>query len=162
MSISLIVAIDTENGIGYQNKLLCYLPNDLKWFKKNTEGKTVIMGRNTYISLPNGALPNRKNIVISDKITDCFPNCEVVNSIESAISKINSFEENFIIGGASIYKQFLPLADKLYITKIYNKFEADAFFPEIDEDIWKLVEKTDNFRDEKHLYDYSFCIYQKI
>jgi dihydrofolate reductase len=161
MKISIIVAIAENNAIGFKNQLLCHLPNDLKNFKKITSGKKVIMGRNTFISLPNGALPNRENIVISDNKFDKFENCTVVNSIDSAISKFDKEEENFIIGGASIYKQFLNLADKLYITKIFHNFEADTFFPEISENEWKLKEKIDNFKDDKHLYDYSFCIYER-
>jgi dihydrofolate reductase len=160
MKISIIVAIAEENAIGNENKLLCHLPNDLKWFKKNTTGCKVIMGRNTLLSLPNGALPNRENIVITDKL-DNFVNCTIVNSVEEAIQHFDTKKENFIIGGASIYKQFLPLANKLYLTKIHHKFAADAFFPEIDYKEWRLIEKTENQADEKHLYDYSFEVWER-
>jgi len=160
MKISIIVAIAENNAIGYNNQLLCYLPNDLKWFKKNTNGRRVIMGRNTFLSLPNGALPNRENIVITDK-AESFENCKIVNSLEQAILNFDLENENFIIGGASIYKQFLPMANKLYITKIKHNFEADAFFPEIDLNLWKLVEKIENKIDEKHNFEYDFLIYEK-
>jgi len=160
MKISIIVAIAENNAIGYNNQLLCYLPNDLKWFKKNTNGRKVIMGRNTFLSLPNGALPNRENIVITDK-DEVFENCKIVNSLEQAILNFDLENENFIIGGASIYKQFLPMANKLYITKIKHNFEADAFFPEIDLNLWKLVEKIENKIDEKHKFEYDFLIYEK-
>ncbi len=160
MKISIIVAIAENNAIGFNNQLLCYLPNDLKWFKKNTNGRKVIMGRNTFLSLPNGALPNRENIVITDK-NELFENCKIVNSIEQAITNFDLENENFIIGGASVYKQFLPMANKLYITKIKHNFEADAFFPEIDINIWKNIEIIENKADEKHKYDYDFLIYEK-
>ena len=162
MKISIIVVIANNNAIGKDNKLLCHLPNDLKWFKKNTSGHNVIMGRNTFLSLPKGALPNRKNIVITDKANEKFENCTMVHSIEEAKQHFSKDKENFIIGGASIYKQFLPFADKLYLTRIFHDFEADAFFPEINFDNWRLVENIDNEPDEKNKYKYSFQIYENI
>jgi len=162
MKISIIVAIADKNGIGKNNDLLCHLPNDLKWFKKITTGFKVVMGRNTFISLPNGALPNRENIVITDKISDFFANCIVVNSIDEAVKHFDTDKETFIIGGASIYKQFLPMATKLYITRIYNNFDADVFFPEIEFSNWNLIEKKDNEVDAKHKFSYSFLIYERI
>jgi len=161
MKISIIVAIADGNAIGKDNNLLCYLPNDLKWFKKNTSGCTVVMGRNTYLSLPNGALPNRKNIVITDKKNENFENCTIANSIDEAIKYFDNINENYIIGGASVYNQFLSLSNKLYLTKIHHKFDADVFFPEIDYAEWNLIEKIENYTDDKHLYNYSFEIYTR-
>jgi len=161
MKISIIVAIANNNAIGYKNQLLCYLPNDLKWFKKNTSGKKIVMGRNTFLSLPNGALPNRENIVITDQKEE-FENCKIVYSINEAISNFDTETENFIIGGASVYKQFLPFANKLYITKIKHSFEADVYFPEIDLEQWKIIQQIENKADEKHKFDYDFVIYEKI
>lgn len=162
MSISIIVAVDENFGIGKDNKLLCYLPNDLKWFKKNTSDKKVVMGRNTFLSLPNGALPNRVNIVLTDKSSDSFENCSIYKSVDEVLKILEDNYENFVIGGASVYQQFLKYADKLYLTRIHNSFEADAFFPEIDFNEWKLVEKIENKADGKHAFDYDFEIYQKI
>ena len=130
-NISIIVAIADDFGIGYKNDLLCHIPGDLPGFKKITTGHTVIMGRNTFLSLPKGALPNRTNIVISDNPEDSFEGCIMANSIEDAINK-GEDGENFIIGGGMIYKQFLPLANKLYLTRVHKTFEADVFFPEIN------------------------------
>ena len=161
MKTSIIVVIANNNAIGKDNKLLCHLPNDLKWFKKNTSGHNVVMGRNTFLSLPKGALPKRKNIVITDKVDDSFKNCTMAHSIEEAKQHFSKEKENFIIGGASIYKQFLPFADKLYLTRIEHDFDADAFFPEINFDEWKLIEKIDNEPNEKNKYNYSFLIYEK-
>ncbi len=138
--ISIIVAIAENNAIGKDNDLLYHIPGDLPRFKKITSGHSVIMGRNTYLSLPNGALPNRKNIVISDNLKDCFDGCIIVHSIEEAIEKCMGETEVFVIGGGMIYKQFMPIADKIYLTKVHEKPEADTFFPEIKEDEWKISE----------------------
>ncbi len=159
MSISIIVAIAENNAIGYKNELLCHLPNDLKWFKQNTLNKRVIMGRNTFLSLPKGALPNRQNVVISDNEADKFDNCIIVNSLQQAMLLCETDTENFIIGGASIYKQFLPVANKLYITEIKHRFAADVFFPTIDYNIWNLVYISENSEDEKNKFPHVFKIY---
>ena len=162
MKISIIVVIANKNAIGKDNKLLCHLPNDLKWFKKNTLNHNIIMGRNTFLSLPKGALPKRINIVLTDKPDDNFENCIMAHSIEEAKKHFDKEKENFIIGGASIYKQFLPMANKLYLTRIKHDFDADAFFPEINFDDWKLIHKIDNNIDEKNKYKHSFLIYENI
>lgn len=124
--ISAIVAMTQENVIGKNNKLLWHLPEDFKWFKWNTMGKKVIMGRKTYESIGK-PLPNRENIVISKK--NNIKNVKVVSSIEEALSKINSNEEAFIIGGGSIYKETLPFIDRLYITTILSNMNGDTHFP---------------------------------
>ena len=162
MKISIIVVIANNNAIGKDNKLLCHLPNDLKWFKKNTLEHNIIMGRNTFLSLPKGALPKRTNIVLTDNSDDNFKNCIMARSIKEAKTHFDKDKENFIIGGASIYKQFLPLADKLYITRIEHDFDADAFFPKINYSNWKLIQKIDNNIDEKNKYKHSFLIYENI
>jgi len=159
--ISIIVAISENYGIGKDNKLLCYLSDDLKRFKKLTTANVVVMGKVTYKSLPKGALPNRKNIVITDDNKDNFDSCVMVHSIEDAIEKCDDVLENFIIGGGSIYRQFLPFANKLYLTKIHKSFEADTFFPEINFDEWNLIEQEDFKADEKNQYDYTYLIYER-
>ena len=162
MSISIIVAIAQNNAIGFENKLLYWLPNDLKRFKALTTGHTIIMGRKTFESLPKGALPNRRNIVLSRQEVD-FPGAERFQSLEEALSQCRSEEEIYIIGGASVYHEAMPLADKLCVTHIEATPEnADAFFPEIDFSIWKETAYESHPTDEKHLYPYRFVDYQRI
>jgi len=157
--ISIIVAVDQNNAIGYKNKLLCHLPNDLKNFKRITSGHSVIMGRHTYESLPVKPLPNRKNIVISKSLSMPLPECILVQSIEDACKHCVDGEEHFVIGGAQIYRQMMPFAQKMYITRIHHSFEADTWFPEIVNDKWQLLSSEWNAPDEKHLYAYSFEVY---
>ena len=161
-NISIIVAVAKNNAIGKDNKLLCHLSEDLKRFKKLTSGFTVVMGKNTYYSLPNRPLPNRRSIVITDIKGEQIDTCDMAYSIEDAISKMDAGKENFIIGGASIYRQFIPFADKLYITWIHHEFEADTFFPEVLQNDWEIVSKEDfNQTDEKNSYPYSYVIYNR-
>lgn len=159
--ISIIVAIDDNYGIGKDNKLLCHLTNDLKRFKQITSGSTVVMGKNTYFSLPKRPLPNRKNIVISDDTNDHFEGCTTVYSIDEAIEKMDTDKENFIMGGASIYRQFFPFADKLYITKIHAAFDADTFFPEISQDEWALIDGSETYTDPNNNRNYSYLIFHR-
>ncbi|MBP7210756.1 MAG: dihydrofolate reductase [Paludibacteraceae bacterium] len=158
-NLVLIVAMDEMRGIGYKGQLLCYLPNDLKHFKQLTTGHTVIMGRKTYDSLPNGALPNRRNIVISRQKDLKIAKCEVVDSLDSAFALCSSDEDVFVIGGASIYSQALAHANRLELTIIDGRFESDVFFPNIDTQIWRLEKEEKNPADEKHKYSYSFVTY---
>ena len=162
-TLSIIVAIADNGAIGKQQQLLCHLPKDLKHFKEITSGHTVIMGRKTYESLPNGALPNRKNIVLTSSKDLSYPNCIMVNSLEDAIDACNGEEEVFIIGGAAVYKEALEQADKLYITRIHHSFEdADTFFPEINKSDWTETEQISHPADEKHLYPFTFITYTRV
>ncbi|WP_430974312.1 dihydrofolate reductase [Sunxiuqinia rutila] len=154
-NISIIVAIAQNFAIGKNNDLLFHLPNDLKHFKEITSGHTIIMGRNTLLSLPKWPLPNRRHVIISDQPDDCFEGCEMVASIEEAIEKVKDEKEAFIIGGGMIYKQFYPLANKLYLTVVHQDFEADVYFPEIDYSNWEQ-ESREDFHDEKNGFDYSY------
>jgi dihydrofolate reductase len=156
--ISIIVAIAGNAAIGQNNDLLCHLPNDLKRFKTLTSGHSIIMGRKTFESLPKGALPNRRNIVIS-RTEKHFPGCETVDSLQKALSLCSLEDEVFIIGGASVYEQSLPLADKLYLTQIHHDFpQADTFLP-LDLEDWREIKREEMSPDEKHLYAYSFVDY---
>ena len=160
MTLSIIVAIAENNAIGFENKLLYWLPNDLKRFKALTTGHTIIMGRRTFESLPKGALPNRRNIVLTRQDIE-FPGAERYASLEAALAQCQE-EEVFIIGGASVYREALPLADKLYITHIEDTpKEADAFFPEIDTNVWEEVSNEAHGTDEKHLFPYRFIDYRR-
>ncbi len=160
-NISIIVAIAENNAIGKNNELLCNLPDDLKRFKQVTTGHTVIMGRRTFLSLPKGALPNRRNIIISDIPGENFANCEMASSIEEALEACDDKEESFIIGGGMVYKQFLPHTRRLYITRLHRDFDGDTFFPEINFDEWDEIERTKFSADEKNSVPYSYIIYQR-
>ena len=157
--ISIIAAVARNRAIGYENKLIYWLPNDLKRFKALTTGHTIIMGRNTFLSLPKGALPNRRNIVLT-RSQKTFPGCDVFASLEDALAHCDKDEDVYIIGGASVYRQALPLADRLCLTEINNTPEkADTFFPPYDD--WKEVRREDHEKDERHEYAYSFVDYIK-
>ena len=160
--ISIIVAIARNNAIGKDNKLLWHLSDDLKRFKKLTTGHALIMGRNTFLSLPNGALPNRRHIVISDVKEEQFEGCEMAGSIEGAIELAGDSEECFVIGGGMVYAQFLPRAGKLYLTQVHASFEADTFFPPIDYSQWKALTSEEVKAGEKNEYAHTYTEYVRI
>jgi len=156
MTISIIAAIAKNNVIGKDNDLIWHIPEDLKRFKKLTSGHSIIMGRKTYESLPFKPLPNRKNIVIS-RIKDLkLQGAIVVKNPEEAIKICKGENEVFICGGAEIYKLFLPIANKMYLTRIHKSFNGDTFFPEIDYLIWKIMCESDIYFDKKSELRYSF------
>lgn len=169
--LSIIACISqTNRAIGYQNRLLYHIKSDLTRFRELTTGHTIIMGRKTYESLPNGALPHRRNIVVSRSLKE-MEGCEVYPNLEAALKAAEGeFGETFIIGGESIYRQSLPAARKLYLTvvddtEINNDAaandapqQADAFFPEINPEEWELIEKE--MRNENGL-SFSFLTYLK-
>lgn len=160
--ISIIAAISENNVIGRENKLIWHLPEDLKRFKELTTGHTVIMGRKTFESLGK-LLPNRKHIILTRDTTYQVPdeNVQVINDINELEKYIKEDEEHFVIGGAIIYRQLMDKANKMYITKIHQKFEGDAYFPLIQEEQWELVEKTKGPQNEKNPYNYDFLVYQR-
>ncbi len=160
--ISIIAAVSEDLGLGNCNDLLWHIPEDLKRFKHLTWGKTVIMGKKTWESLPRKPLPGRKNIVITDICDECIENAVTAYSIEDALNKCKQDEEIFIAGGASIYKQFMSLADRLYITHIHSNKPADVFFPEIDTKKWKVIDKNDFPADKAGDIHYTYVIYEKI
>jgi len=159
--ISIIVAVSDDRGIGRNNDLLWKIPEDLKRFKRLTTGKTVIMGKKTWESLPIRPLPGRRNIVITDIPGEEIDKAVMAYSIEDAFLKCEAGEEAFIIGGGSIYRQFMPLADKLYITHVHKNTEADIYFPEIDLKIWKVAEKQD-FPETESAPSYTYTIYERV
>jgi len=158
--ISIIVAIAQNHAIGKDNDLLWHISKDFQWFKDKTRGHQVIMGKRTLESLPNGPLPKRKNIVITDDKSEKFEGCTTVYSIEEAIDLCSEIEESFIIGGGSIYKQFLPFANKFYLTLVHKDFEADTFF-EVDFKGWEINERIDVNDDQQNDFTYSFIIYER-
>lgn len=160
MNINLIVAIDQKNGIGKNNLLPWHLPADLKHFKTITTGHPIIMGRKTFDSIGK-ALPNRRNIVISRQSGLVIPGAELCSSLNNAIELCKEEKDVFVIGGAQIFEQALPLANVLYLTIIHEDFDADVFFPVINMNEWTEQEKIFHQPDEKNLYSYSFIKYKK-
>lgn len=157
MQITIIAAVAQNRAIGKDNKLIYWLPNDLKRFKALTTGHTIIMGRKTFESLPKGALPNRRNIVLSRTKRD-FAGCDCYTSLDEALTNCSADEDIYIIGGASIYEQAINKADRLCLTEIEDTpADADTFFPEFDD--WKEEKRKDHDIDEKHAYKYSFVDY---
>ena len=159
--ISIIVAIASNYAIGKDNDLLWHISKDLKRFKEITKNHYIIMGKRTYYSLPVRPLPNRVSMILTDVIGESIDNCVMAYSIEDAIEKMDSDKENFIIGGGAIYKQFMPLANKLYITRVHKDFEADTFFPEISEKKWELTSSENIDDDNQNDFKYTFEIYDK-
>ncbi len=160
MIVTIVVAIAENHAIGKDNKLLWHLPNDLKHFKEITTGHTIIMGRKTYESVGK-PLPNRRNIIVTrQNIT--IEGCEAVNSIEAALALCADDAEAFIVGGAEIYKQAMKLTDRIYLTVVHQKFEADSFFPEISKPEWKEVYREDHEPDNKNAIPYSFITFERV
>lgn len=157
--ISIIVAVSDDWGIGRSNDLLWNIREDLKRFKRLTSGKTVIMGKRTWESLPKKPLPDRRNVVITDVPGESIENAIMAYSIRDAMSKCDKGEEAFIIGGGSIYRQFMPVADRLYITHVHSKAPADIFFPEIDMKAWKITEEEKFPAGDNPAYTYT--IYER-
>lgn len=157
MKITIIAAVAHNRAIGRDNKLIYWLPNDMKRFKALTTGHTVIMGRKTFESLPKGALPNRRNIVLSRSKKD-FAGCDCYTSLEDAVRQCSPEEDIYIIGGASVYEQALKIAGRLCLTEIWDTPDgADTFFPPYDE--WKEESREEHCKDDKHAYKYAFVDY---
>lgn len=154
-NLSIIVAVAQNFAIGLNNDLLFHLPKDLQRFKRITTGKALIMGKRTFFSLPKAPLPNRRNIVVTDIQGETFPGCESAESIDEAIALVQNEAEAFIIGGGMIYKQFFPLAGKLYLTLVHKDFDADTFFPTIDFNDWNETAREDLY-DDKNAFHYSY------
>ena len=130
MTITIIAAVARNRAIGFENKLIYWLPNDLKRFKQLTTGNTIIMGRNTFMSLPKGALPNRRNIVLSTTVST-IEGCDVYRSLDEALQHCNAGDHIYIIGGASVYNEAISRADRLCLTEVYDTpAQADTFFPD--------------------------------
>ena len=160
--ISLIAAIGKNNELGKNNTLLFHMPADMKFFRDTTRGHAVIMGRKTFESL-KGPLPNRKNVVITRDKEYKKDGIEIVHSLEKALTEVEAEEEAFVIGGAEIYKQSLPFADKLYITHIDAEDKgADSFFPEIIPIAWNEIKHEEHKKDTENPHDYTFSVYDKF
>ncbi|EAQ49857.1 dihydrofolate reductase [Leeuwenhoekiella blandensis] len=161
MKITLIAAAAENNALGKDNDLVWHLPDDFKRFKKLTSHHHIIMGRKTFESFPK-PLPNRTHIVITRKSDyDAGEHIIVVNSIEEAIKTVVDDENPYIIGGGEIYKLGMEFATHIELTRVHGTFEADAFFPEIDDDTWELLEESYHPKDEKHDYAFTYLTYAK-
>lgn len=159
--ITIIVAVSENNGIGFDNRLLVHLPGDLKRFKKITMGHCLIMGKKTWESLPVKPLAGRTNIVITDNELDCFDCALTARSIGEALSLCETDREIFIIGGGSVYRQFLPLADRLLVTHIHKYFDADTYFPEISDRDWYVSEKEEHTTEGENPLRFTYTTYHR-
>ena len=165
MIISLIVAASENNAIGKDNKLLWHLPNDMKFFKNTTWGMPVIMGRKTYDALTGEPLPGRFNFVITRQ-KDWQPGNEKVTVTPSLGLALKGAEatdckDAFVIGGGEIYREAMPIADRIYMTRVHAKLDGDTYFPPIDDTEWQLTDNRDFPADEKHAYAYSFQVWER-
>ncbi|MCZ8523540.1 MULTISPECIES: dihydrofolate reductase [Paenibacillus] len=166
MTVSYMLAMDEARGMGLSNNLPWYLPADFAYFKQTTLEHTVLMGRKTFDSIGGKALPRRRNLVLTRDASYEAPGCETVTSAEEAVRPYarggeKADEELFVIGGAEVFRVLMPHADRLYITEIHQKFEADTYFPEVDPGQWAEVSRTRGPKDEKNPYDYDFVVYER-
>lgn len=160
MILSIIAAMADNRVIGIDNRLPWNLPADMKWFRRQTLGKPVLMGRKTFDSIGR-PLPQRRNIVVSRAVGLEIEGCEVVPSIDAALKLCAAETEVMIIGGASFYQQMLPRADRLYLTLVHAEVEGDAWFPEIDFTQWREVERSDQTADPANAFACSFVILER-
>ena len=158
--LTIIAAASTNNVIGFNNKLIWNIPNDLKRFKELTLGHSVIMGRKTFESLPN-PLPKRRNIIITKNKDYSRDGIEVTSNIEDAIDLCKSDSQPFIIGGGEIYSQTIETVDKIELTRVFENYKGDAFFPNIPHNKFKLVNEKVNYLDNDIKLKYSFLTYTK-
>ncbi|MDF1510373.1 dihydrofolate reductase [Robertmurraya sp. DFI.2.37] len=160
--ISFIVAMDDNRVIGKNNQLPWHLPEDLKFFKRTTMGHPIIMGRKTFISIGR-PLPGRENIILTRNVDFQSEGCTIFHNVETLLSfcQQKPEQEFFVIGGAEIFKELLPKADRLYITEIHASFEGDTYFPKIAMDEWQLNAKEKGQKDEQNPYEYDFVIYDR-
>lgn len=160
--VSLIWAMDEDGVIGIENRLPWHLPADLKRFRQLTTGHHILMGRKTFESL-KAPLPDRTHVIITkDRAYRAPEGCHVVHSIDAALDKAGDDEHPFVIGGASLFKQVLPLAQRLYVTRIHARFAGDAWFPPIDWTQWRETEREDHAPDERNAYAYTFQTLERV
>lgn len=160
--ISIVAAVADNLTIGYRKSLPWVLPADMKHFKELTTGHTLLMGKRTFESLPNGPLPNRKNIVLTSVMSEGINEGYFeANSLEDAQELCSNAEEVFVIGGSSVYEQCLDIADRMYITWVHAKFTGDTFFPEVDYSEWTELSREYHDSDDKNPYPFSFVVYER-
>jgi len=163
VKLSLIWAMDEQGLIGVNNKLPWKLPADMAWFRKNTLGKPILMGRKTFDSIGK-PLPKRHNFILTTQVQLHIDGCSVVHDIGAAMQEAESLsqgEELMVIGGAEVYRLCLPQASRLYVTRIHEQFEGDAWFPEIDWSDWQLVSSQEYEADAENSHAYGLMVYQR-
>ncbi|MEN8768473.1 MAG: dihydrofolate reductase [Candidatus Arcticimaribacter sp.] len=158
--LTMIAAAAENNALGKDNDLIWHISDDLKRFKRLTSGHAIIMGRKTFESMPK-ALPNRTNIVLTNKRDYQPEGATVVHSIEDALALVKKDPQPFIIGGGEIYRLFMPYCDRIELTRVHHNFEADVFFPEIDLNQWKEIAREDINATEEQAYNYSYITFEK-
>lgn len=158
--LTLIAAAGENNALGKNNDLVWHLPDDFKRFKKMTSGHHIIMGRKTFESFPQ-SLPNRTHVVITRRDNYKKEGVIVVHSLERALEFTKEDPQPFIIGGGEIYKMAIDVADRIELTRVHGTFEADTYFPEIDEDQWKLVSEEYHDKDAKHEFAFTYLTYER-
>jgi len=161
MTISIIVAASENNVIGAAGDLPWRLSDDLKRFKAMTMGKPIVMGRKTWDSIGR-PLPGRQNVVVTRQAGFVAEGCDIVASMEEALTLTAGAEEVMVIGGSQVYALFLPDAERLYLTRVHAEVEGDAFFPEIDASVWRLVGDEPHSADDGNVFDFSFRTYERI
>jgi len=161
MKLAIIVATDEQGLIGKNNDLPWKLSADLQYFRRVTMGKPLIMGRNTHDSIGR-ALPGRKNIIVTKNERYQVNDCTIVHSISDALLACDQADEVMVMGGASLYEQLLPIADKLYLTQVHASLAGDTWFPEWNKNEWSEIKREDHLADDRNQYDYSFIVYEKI
>ena len=161
-TITMIAAAAENNAIGKDNDLLWHLPDDFKRFKELTSGHPIIMGRRTFESFPK-TLPNRRHIIITrDKnYTTEYADCVIVHSLEEAFDSLGENEDSYIIGGGDIYTLAMPYSDVIELTRVHHTFQADAFFPEINENDWEIVREESHPKDDKHAFEFTYLTYHR-
>jgi dihydrofolate reductase len=166
MIVSLIVAASTNNVIGKDNQLLWHLPNDLKWFKAKTWGLPVVMGRKTFESIDSKPLKGRTNFVVSRNADFAVPTgVFLTNDLPSAIvqaAEQTAAKEVMVVGGGAIYAEAMSMANRIYLTRVHTQIDGDAFFPAVDTAIWQKAFHQHFSADEKHAFDYTFEIWERI
>jgi dihydrofolate reductase len=160
MTVSLVVAASTNNVIGSDGGLPWHLPDDLRHFKRLTTGNPIVMGRKTFESIGR-PLPDRRNIVMTRDPDYMARGCDVVSSVREALDIEADADEVMIIGGGQVYRDFLPHADRIYLTRVQADVEGDTYFPDIDEAGWRLVSSEPHAADEKHAYAFDVMVYER-
>jgi dihydrofolate reductase len=160
MTVSLVVAASTNNVIGRDGGLPWHLPDDLRHFKRITTGKPVIMGRRTFESIGR-PLPDRHNIVMTRAPDYAAEGCDVVSSVAEALDVAGDADEVMVIGGGQVYRDFLPRADRIYMTRVQAEVQGDTYFPEIEGNAWRLVSSAHHAADEKHAYAFELMVFER-
>ena len=160
-TLTMIAAAAENNALGKDNDLIWHISDDLKRFKRLTTGHAIIMGRKTFESMPK-ALPNRTNIVLTKRKDYQAQGAEVVHTVEDALELVKEDVQPFIIGGGQIYSLFMPLCDRIELTRVHHEFEADVYFPDIDLNEFEVIAKEYVSKTEEQPYNYTYLTYQKI